>query len=159
MEDERRRECLWVLRAQTGDREALERVFEVLGGAVRGYLRGLAPTHADDLLQDVLVIVYRKLGYLRAPEQLRPWAYRIASRVAFRSLRKEKARGLPADPAILETMPPIPAFDEARATVLDREARELLGAVPPARRVALDAHVNRCTQRVLKALELVVPNP
>jgi RNA polymerase sigma-70 factor (ECF subfamily) len=42
------------------------------------------------VLQDVLLLVCRKLAWLHTPELFRPWAYRIASRAAFRHLKKEK---------------------------------------------------------------------
>jgi hypothetical protein len=35
---------------------------------------------ADDVLQDVLITLCRKLGALDAPELFRPWAYRTATR-------------------------------------------------------------------------------
>ncbi|HWF08009.1 MAG TPA: sigma factor [Bryobacteraceae bacterium] len=57
------------------------------------YLRGIVgAASADDVSQNVLVVLYRKLGSLHAPELFRAWAYRIASREAFRHLRKDKRR-------------------------------------------------------------------
>jgi RNA polymerase sigma factor (sigma-70 family) len=78
-----------VLRAQCNDREALEALLRSVQPSLRRYLAGLAgPTDADDLLQDVLVIVIRKLGMLDDPKLFRPWSFRIASREAFRHIRK-----------------------------------------------------------------------
>lgn len=126
-----------VLRAQAGDRQALEALLARLAPPLRAYHGRLAPAHAEDLLQDVLVLVYRKLDYLHDPRLLRPWAYRIASREAFRQLRRERARGAPEDPAVLETMagPEPPADPE-----LARIAAGLLEGVPPASRAALVLH-------------------
>ncbi|MEE8585414.1 MAG: RNA polymerase sigma factor, partial [Acidobacteriota bacterium] len=45
---------------------------------------------AEDVLQDVFLLIYRKLRWLRDPGLFRSWAYRIASREAFRSLKKER---------------------------------------------------------------------
>lgn len=126
-----------VLRAQAGDREALEKVLAALAPRLRAYLGRIAPAHADDLLQEVLVIVYRKLDYLHDPRLLLPWAYRIASREAFRHLRRERARGVPEDPALLDAMPgPEPPADAELASI----AADLLESVPPASRAALVLH-------------------
>jgi RNA polymerase sigma-70 factor (ECF subfamily) len=81
----------WVLRAQCGDRDALELVLRSVQPALRRYLAGLVGDgDADDILQDVLLIVARKLYWLEQPELFRAWAFRIASRAAFRHLKKRK---------------------------------------------------------------------
>jgi RNA polymerase sigma-70 factor (ECF subfamily) len=81
----------WVLRAQCNDREALEALLRGVQPSLRRYLSGLAgATDADDLLQDVLVIIIRKLGMLDDPKLFRPWSFRIASREAFRHIRKRR---------------------------------------------------------------------
>jgi RNA polymerase sigma-70 factor, ECF subfamily len=84
-------EMQWVLRAQCNDREALEALLRSVQPSLRRYLSGLAgATDADDLLQDVLVIVVRKLGMLEDPKLFRPWSFRIASREAFRHIRRRR---------------------------------------------------------------------
>lgn len=88
-----KQEALWVLRAQCNDREALESLLRSVQPALHRYLSGLVgPSDADDVLQDVLIVLCRKLAWLRTPELFRHWAYRIASRAAFRHLNKEKRR-------------------------------------------------------------------
>src|SRR5438067_321049 len=75
-----RQEMQWVLRAQCQDREALEDLLRSVQPSLRRYLSGLAgSSDADDLLQDVLVIIVRKLGMLDEPKLFRPWSFRIAS--------------------------------------------------------------------------------
>lgn len=70
-----------MLQAQFDDREALELLLRAVQPALRRYLAGLVgEADADDVLQEVLVIVYRRLRDLENPELLRPWAFRIASR-------------------------------------------------------------------------------
>ena len=55
-----KQEMSWVLRAQAGDREALELLLRSVQPALHRYLRGLVgPLHADDVAQEVLLIVYR----------------------------------------------------------------------------------------------------
>lgn len=86
-----KQEAFWVLRAQCGDRDGLECLLRSIHPLLRRFLVGIVgSSHADDVLQDVLVIVCRKLKTLHTPELLRPWAFRIASRQAFRHIRRGK---------------------------------------------------------------------
>ncbi len=86
-----RQEAQWVLRAQCDDREALELLLRSVQPALHRYLLGLVgASSADDVMQEVFIILCHKLAWLDAPELFRPWAYRIASRVAFRHLKKER---------------------------------------------------------------------
>ena len=85
------RENYWVIRAQTGDRDAVELLFRSVQPALTRYLRGvIGPLHADDVTQEVLLTAYRKLWWLTSPALFRPWLFRIASRTAFRFLRRER---------------------------------------------------------------------
>ena len=86
-----KQEAHWVLRAQCDDREALELLLRSVQPSLRRYLcRIVGESHADDVLQEVLITVNRKLKLLHAPELFRPWAYRIATRHSFRYLKKER---------------------------------------------------------------------
>jgi RNA polymerase sigma-70 factor, ECF subfamily len=88
------RESWLVLRAQSGDREALDELLKSVQGPLYGYVFSLVRERplAEDILQEVFFRVYRKLGWLREPELFRAWAYRIATREAFRHLRRERRR-------------------------------------------------------------------
>ena len=80
-----------MLRAQAGDREALELLLRSIQPVLSRYIRGLVGEfHADDVTQDVLLIVYRKLWWLTSADLFRPWMYRIASRMAFRHLKRRR---------------------------------------------------------------------
>ena len=84
-------ETAWVVRAQCGDREALELLLRSLQPRLHRYVsRLVGGGHTPDVVQDVLVSIARKLAWLADPRLLRPWAFRIASRAAFRHLRREK---------------------------------------------------------------------
>ncbi len=79
------------MRAQAGNREALELLLRAVQPALHRYIRGLiGPLHADDVTQEVLLIVYRTLWWLTSADLFRPWIFRIASRSAFRFLKKER---------------------------------------------------------------------
>jgi len=102
-----RQEALWALRAQCGSREALELLLASVQAPLRSYLLSLVgPADADDVVQEVLILVYRKLRWLEAPDAFRPWVFRIASRAAFRHLRKTKRwREHVDDDDVLEELP------------------------------------------------------
>lgn len=130
-------EMQWVLRAQCSDRDALELLLRSVQPSLRRYLAGLAgTTDADDLLQDVLVIVIRKLGGLEDPALFRPWTFRIASREAFRLLKKRRLwRERHEDEAALDDLAvPIPPSDELLQRLVTAEH------VSPASRAVLILH-------------------
>jgi DNA-directed RNA polymerase specialized sigma24 family protein len=61
-------ETRWVPRAQCGDREALESLLRGTYPWLGRYLNSVVgPDDADDVLQDVLILVCRRLGSLRSP--------------------------------------------------------------------------------------------
>ena len=86
-----RQQAQWVLRAQCDDREAIEQLLGSVQPALARYIRALVGArHADDIVQEVLVTIYRKLSSLSSPDLLRPWMFRIASRAAFRYVERER---------------------------------------------------------------------
>lgn len=151
-----RAQALLVLRAQAGDREALDDLLRGVQEPLFGYLHHLTgdPELARDILQEVFLLVWRKLRWLRDPGLFRPWCYRIASRAAFRTLRRERrwpTVPLPEEP-ILETGPPP-----------GPEPSDLLGSLPglldrvsPASRAVLALHYlqEMTLQEVADILEL-----
>jgi RNA polymerase sigma-70 factor (ECF subfamily) len=104
--------------------------------SLHGYLRTIVGAdHADDALQDVLILLYRKLGGLENPEVFRPWAFRIASRVAFRRLKKQKLWEQEITSAPLEEIAAVDAPIAADALRLVD-----MNSVSPASRAVLILH-------------------
>jgi RNA polymerase sigma-70 factor, ECF subfamily len=129
-------ESLLVLRAQYGDRDALELLLRSVHPSLLRYLRGLVGADdAPDLAQDVLVLVYRKLHALDNPEVFRHWAFRIATRTAFRHLRKRRSLPLNVGEDVLEHL-----TDSAPPTIDDAALVSMLNAVSPASRAVLALH-------------------
>ncbi len=68
-----------VERARSGDQAAftdlVHQVSDTLFGIARRILRD--PGLAEDVLQDALVTIWRKLPHLREPDRFEAWAYRI----------------------------------------------------------------------------------
>jgi RNA polymerase sigma-70 factor (ECF subfamily) len=130
-------EAQWVVRAQCDDRDALERLLRSLQPSLYRYVRGLIGyAQADDVVQDVLIAVARKLTWLGEPTLVRPWAFRIASRAAFRHLRRERRlTGYGGDEDALDALTaPEPPGDDL--------LRELLASslLSPASRAVLVLH-------------------
>ena len=86
------RESWRVLKAQSGDREALNELFRSVQEPLFRYVVSLVRDQhlAEDILQEVFIRIYRKLRWLREPEAFRAWTYQIASREAFRYLKRER---------------------------------------------------------------------
>jgi RNA polymerase sigma-70 factor, ECF subfamily len=151
-------EILWLLRAQSGDREALDKLLQGIQMQLYGYLVSFVHDKhlAEDLLQDVFVIVIQKLRWLREPNAFPAWVYRIASRQAFRALKTKRRLA-----SFHETDPPLDAT-EAEASeekpppeILDR-IPELLEQLSPASRAVLSLHYlqEMTLQEVADVLEI-----
>lgn len=125
-----KQEALWVLRAQCDDHDALELLLESVEPSVRRYLRRVVgPDEADDVLQEVLILVFRRLKWLANPNLFRPWLFRIASRAAFRHLKKRKHY------EEIEIAEDIPAPEPPPSDVLSN-----LHDIPPGSRAVLVLH-------------------
>lgn len=86
------REIWWVLQAQSGSHEALNELYKSVQDPLFRYIVSLVSDQhlAEDILQEVFIRIYRKLRWLREPQAFRAWAYQIASREAFRHLKRER---------------------------------------------------------------------
>ena len=83
-------ENLLVLLVQTGDTAAFEKLLPRLYDQLRAYVVKLVGgSLADDVLQEVALRVFQNIKHLRETRAFRPWAYRIATRLAFACLRHE----------------------------------------------------------------------
>ena len=130
-------EGLRVLRAQCGDRDALEQLLANVQPALYRYLRGVVgPADADDVLQEAFVLAFRKLKWLEMPRLFRPWLFRIASRVAFRHLKKRNRRFVEAEDAdaLASVAAPEPPSTDLLSAISTSEA------VSPASRAVLLLH-------------------
>ena len=124
-----------VLRAQAGSRDHLERLVAIAQQFLAPRLAPLFDERADaeDVLQDVLFTLCRRLGTLNDVRLFRPWAHRIAVRAAWKMInrrRRESQRTESIDDTLLANIPEAPALD--LATLLDR--------VSPASRIVLVLH-------------------
>ena len=133
-------EAWWVLRAQAGDREALDALLKAVQGPLYRYIHRLAddPALAEDILQEVFLRIYRKLNWLEAPELFRHWAYRIASRETFRRLKQERRWVEQVrDETLLETIQ-APQSEASRMEM--SELAQFISRVSPAARAVIVLH-------------------
>lgn len=131
-------ELRWVLGAQCDDREALEALLRSAQVRLRQYLCGLVGAQqADDVLQDVLIVICKNVRGLRVPELFWAWVFRIASRLAFRRLHQEKQRHEEAlDSGSIEQLPAI----TPQPSELVLESLLESNAIPPASKAVLALH-------------------
>lgn len=108
-------EAILVARAQCGDRAALEAVVAAIQPPLLRYVtRLIGRDAAADIVQDALIAVVQKLAWLSRPELFRAWAFRIASRLAWRHLRRERRwrHEEPSADALDQLVAPERGFDD-----------------------------------------------
>ena len=123
-----------VLRAQSGDRHAFDELLRSVQRPIYNYVAAIAPGIAEDVLQETFVSVVRNLKWLRDPSLFRAWIYRIASREAFRTLRR-----LRHDAGVEEAETVVADSPPADPWIRDRLARST-NALPPASRAVVLLH-------------------
>ncbi len=132
-------ETWWVLRAQSGDREALNELLKTIQEPLYRYISTLVREQApaEDILQEVFIRIYRKLGWLREPQVFRAWAYQIATRETFRYLKRERRwADQVRDETILKTIPALPARAEVMPELIER-LPQLVANLSPASRTVI----------------------
>lgn len=131
---------LRVLRAQSGDRRALDDLLREVQAPLFRCIRAITGQRelAEDVLQDVLVILCRQLVWLREPRLFRAWSYRIASREALRRLQRERRLPL-AEDGELEQLPDSALPDPVRRELAAR-LPALVADLTPACRPVLALH-------------------
>ena len=87
------RDLAWsILRAQSGDRQAFDSVLQSIQLPLFKYIRNLTQneTLAEDILQEVFLLIYRKLRWLEKPDLFFSWMYKIATREAWKHLKRQE---------------------------------------------------------------------
>ncbi len=136
-----KQEIFLILRAQTGDTRAFDELLKSVQETLFRYIYRLVGERglAEDVTQEVFII-YRKIRWLENPNVFRAWAYRIASREAFKRLKREKRwTEQIRDEKVLETIRAESA-EEIYAPELIKEIPRLIKEVSPASRAVLVLH-------------------
>jgi len=131
-------ESLLVALVQHGDTAAFETLLRRLYRPLHSYVAAMVgDSVAEDVLQEVSLRIYKHIRFLREPRAFRAWAYRIATRIAFVHLKREKRwREVESDPDFQHTFPsvvlPLEESDSGFLSMVDR--------VSPASRAVLLLH-------------------
>ncbi|NUS09957.1 MAG: RNA polymerase sigma factor [Streptomyces sp.] len=123
--------------AQDGDLTALTAVVRQSQPHVRRFAGTLcaSPQDAEDAAQEALIILYRRIGTLRATGALASWMFRIVRHECLRQLRALSARGTPAVP---DEPPPAASAEEDALHRLEAERiAAAVGALPREQRQVL----------------------
>jgi RNA polymerase sigma-70 factor (ECF subfamily) len=148
-------EPVLVALAQNGDRDALEVLLRQFYRPLRAFVTPLVgSSHADDVLQEIALTIFQNLRYLRHPAAFRSWAFRLASRRAFRYLKREtRWKRLETDPEVISSLPAPEALPEA----LESGLLTTIEQVSPASRAVLLLHYQQDLSIVETALILDIP--
>lgn len=121
----------------------LTRLYAVHGPLIRAHCARLLGDRAsgEDAAHEVFLRVGRRAGRVPAPEQIRPWLFRIATNHCLNELRSRHVRARCA-PQLYE-----PVRDQQDVMAARNDARRLLERLPPrARTIALLVYVDGMVQ-------------
>ncbi|MEU6669470.1 RNA polymerase sigma factor [Streptomyces sp. NPDC046727] len=128
-----------VVAAQRGDVDAVAALVSGSHPNVRRFAHSLCatPEDAEDAAQEALIILYRKVGMLRASGALASWMFRIVRNECLRRARAT-VRARPAPPDTMADITVDSAEDEAlRRLEADRVAAAVTSLPPEQRRVLI----------------------
>jgi RNA polymerase sigma-70 factor (ECF subfamily) len=136
----------WLADAQAGDDAAFNSLHTELAPSVRRFVgRLIGMENADDVVQDVFLILYKNLESIHPPSKLRPYVFRVARHRCYDWLRKHGRYQMvewddePVNVRMsfqantMET----PHDDTAHWLLLSLEVREAIDALPDAQRQTL----------------------
>jgi len=115
-------------RAQNGDREAFQVLFQEIGPLITGFVRRRVrdQTEVEDVCQEALVAVYNSRQTYQPARPLEPWLFAIVRNVTAGYLRRQYQRSGWQEPA--ETLPEGRVEDDASFAL---ELREAFAALSP----------------------------
>jgi RNA polymerase sigma-70 factor (ECF subfamily) len=134
-------ECMAAIAAR-GDRAAFAQLFRRYAPKVKAHLlaRGAAAGAADELTQEVMLIVWRKAGLYDASRgSVAAWLYTISRNFLFHSSRGERRKAEPAMEISLPEAAPPPTSEQALlAAEQGRALSASLAQLPPEQREILE---------------------
>lgn len=130
-------------RIKSGDGAAFEALYRQHATRLYNLASRMAggASDADDLLQDIFLLAYRKLGSFRGDSSLGTWLYRLAMNHCLDVLRNRQTRmGLVTDSMDEPDAPPVAAPGPALGSVSRLDLEKAIEALPPACRAAFLLH-------------------
>jgi RNA polymerase sigma-70 factor (ECF subfamily) len=98
---------------------------------------GIVDGEADDLCQEIFLIVYRHLRSFRGDARLATWIHRLATREAFRHAKRKRTRRALLEMLSRAERPAVPRDWAENEAARRRYLNQLLARLPPERRLAL----------------------
>jgi RNA polymerase sigma-70 factor (ECF subfamily) len=98
---------------------------------------GIVDGEADDLCQEIFLIVYRHLRSFRGEARLGTWIHRLATREAFRHAKRRRARRSLLQLLARAERPTVPRDWAENEAARRQYLNQLLSRLPPERRLAL----------------------
>lgn len=125
-----------VTAARNGDADSIAALVSGAHPKVRRFAHSLcaSPEDAEDAAQEALIILYRKIGMLRASGALASWMFRI---VRHECLRRARARLRDHGTPLRQDTPVASAEDEALQRIEAGRVAAAVAALPPDQRRVL----------------------
>ncbi len=98
---------------------------------------GIVDGEADDVCQEIFIIVYRHLRTFRGEARLSTWIHRLATRHALRHAKRRRLRRALMDVLVRAAPPRLPSDWGENAAARRQYLTQLLERLPPERRLAL----------------------
>ena len=139
---ESKKEIMFVLRAQTGDKEAYNQLLKSIQKQLYWHIWNLVSDKnlTEDILQEIFVLIYKKLHQLKQPELFRPWVYRITTRETFRMIKKEKLYDeIITDCELLENIS-VPEEEDTLDEEIRKRIHLLINKLSPASSTVISLH-------------------
>jgi RNA polymerase sigma-70 factor (ECF subfamily) len=120
---------------QQGDTEAYRALLEDIGPEIRRFLRSRLPDRqeVDDVYQETLLALHRARHTYKAPRPVEPWLFAIASHVAARYMRRQRARS--AREIAVDQIPDWSVAEDGAASL---KLTRALDCLPPKHRQAIE---------------------
>jgi len=127
---------------RSGDGTAFEELYQRHAGRLYNLAYRMAGTanDAEDLLQDIFLLAYRKIGSFRGDSSLGTWLYRLAMNHCLDVLRSRQARMGHQTDSLDEDAAPVPAAAPALGAVSRIDLDRAIGKLPHACRAAFLLH-------------------
>jgi RNA polymerase sigma-70 factor (ECF subfamily) len=142
LENKSKKTTFEVLRAQAGDRRALDDLLKGCQVQLYRYLSSLLedPLDAEDAVQMTFLQVCRKLPSLRDTSLFRPWIFRIAARIAYRIRNRRHRRSRPTVTDHMDELPDTTSAVDLDDFEVKERLPELLEALTPKCREVVVLH-------------------
>jgi RNA polymerase sigma-70 factor, ECF subfamily len=127
---------------RSGDGTAFEQLYQQHATRLYNLAYRMAGTanDAEDLLQDIFLLAYRKVGSFRGESSLGTWLYRLAMNHCLDVLRSRQSRMGQQTDSLDEDAAPVPAAAPVLGAVSRIDLERAIGRLPHACRAAFLLH-------------------